>query len=116
MNEPERGAALRGRLVEGVRMIFIALLATGGYRIAAFQLNVTTGRVLLFIFLGAGIGYVLGGIIGRLTLRAVSGIERELRRTPAPQLAGGVVGLARAQQQPSNVILAARNMLVEHVA
>jgi len=74
-------------------MIFIALLATGGYRIAAFQLNVTTGRVLLFIFLGAGIGYVLGGIIGRLTLRAVSGIERELRRTPAPQLAGGVVGL-----------------------
>ncbi len=93
MNEPERGAALRGRLVEGVRMIFIALLATGGYRIAAFQLNVTTGRVLLFIFLGAGIGYVLGGIIGRLTLRAVSGIERELRRTPAPQLAGGVVGL-----------------------
>src|SRR5205823_10319849 len=42
---------------------------------------------------GAGIGYVLGGIIGRLTLRAVSGIERELRRTPAPQLAGGVVGL-----------------------
>jgi uncharacterized protein YacL len=93
MNEPERGAALRGRLVEGVRMIFIALLATGGYRIAAFQLSVTTGRVLLFIFLGAGIGYVLGGIAGRLTLRAVSGIERELRRTPAPQLAGGVVGL-----------------------
>ena len=36
---------------------------------------------------------MIGGIAGRLTLRAVSGMERELRRKPAPQLAGGVVGL-----------------------
>ena len=46
-------------------------------------------RTLLYVFLGAGIGYVIGGVLGRLTLRAVTGLERELRRTPAPQLAGG---------------------------
>ena len=93
MRKTESSTVVRGRLVEGVRMIFIALLATGGYRIGAFQPNVTTARVLLFIFLGAGIGFVIGGVAGRMTLRAVSGMERELRRTPAPQLAGGVVGL-----------------------
>ena len=88
-----KGVALRGRLVEGVRLIFIALLATGGYQVGALQAQESTGRVLLFIFLGSGIGYVIGGVAGRVTLRAVSGLERELRRTPAPQLAGGVVGL-----------------------
>lgn len=88
-----RGAALKGRLVEGVRLIFIALLATGGYQVGSLQPEQSTGRVLLFIFLGAAIGFVIGGVAGRVTLRAVSGIERELRRTPAPALAGGVVGL-----------------------
>src|SRR5437762_2595657 len=84
---------LRGRLVEGVRLIFIALLATAGFRLGAFQAGVSSARVLLFVSVGAGMGFVIGGVAGRLTLRAVSGLEQELRRTPAPQLAGGVVGL-----------------------
>ena len=84
---------LRGRLVEGVRLIFIPVLATGVYEIGSAHQPQTGARTLLWVFLGAGLGYVLGGIAGRLTLRAVSGMERELRRTPAPQLAGGVVGL-----------------------
>jgi uncharacterized protein YacL len=87
-----KGAALRGRLVEGVRLVFIALLATGGYQIGATRAP-DTARILLFIFLGAMLGYVIGGVTGRITLRAVSGLEHQLRRTPAPQLAGGVVGL-----------------------
>ena len=37
---------------------------------------------LLYVFLGAGVGYVIGGVFGRLTLRAVTGLEQELRRTP----------------------------------
>ncbi len=40
-------------------------------------------RALLFIFLGAACGFVIGGVAGRLTLKAVSGMEQELRRTPA---------------------------------
>jgi uncharacterized protein YacL len=86
-------AKLRGRLVEGVRLIFVAVLATAGYQIGA-SLEATTGaQALLYVFLGAAVGFVLGGILGRLTLRAVSGIENELRRAPAAEIAGGVVGL-----------------------
>jgi len=93
VSEPEpRKTALRGRLVEGVRLLFIALLATAGYQVGSSQAADSPSRALLWIFLGAGVGFVIGGVAGRLTLRAVSGLERELRRTPAPQLAGGVVG------------------------
>ncbi|HEX6132316.1 MAG TPA: PIN domain nuclease [Actinomycetota bacterium] len=89
-------ARLRGRLVEGVRLIFIAVLGAVGYQVGA-SLEQTTGtKALLYVFLGAGVGYVAGGVLGRLTLRAVSGIERELRRKPAAEIAGGVVGLVVA--------------------
>jgi uncharacterized protein YacL len=90
-----RKHVLHGRLVEAVRMLFIVLAATAGYQLGSatnVELSDTT-RALLSVFLGAGAGYVLGGIVGRLTLRAVTGIEKELRRTPAPQFAGGVVGI-----------------------
>ena len=96
MGEPTsegRKSALKGRLVEGVRLIFIALLATGGFELGASFSEPSGPRTLLYVFLGAGIGYVIGGILGRLTLRAVTGLEHELRRTPAPQLAGAVVGM-----------------------
>jgi uncharacterized protein YacL len=96
MSEIEQGtpraSALRGRLVEGVRLIFIALFGTGGFLLGGTLASESPSRALLFIFLGAACGFVIGGVAGRMTLRAVSGMERELRRTPAPQLAGGVVG------------------------
>jgi uncharacterized protein YacL len=88
-----RKSAVKGRLVEGVRTIFIALLGAAGYEVGSRVAEPNAARTVLYVFLGAGIGYVIGGVLGRLTLRAVTGIERELRRTPAPQLAGGVVGL-----------------------
>src|SRR5439155_11905458 len=53
----------------------------------------SSARILLSVFVGAGSGYVVGGVVGRLTFRAVTGMERELRRRPAASLAGGVVGL-----------------------
>lgn len=89
----DRNAQLRGRLVEGVRLIFMPLLGAAGFQIGSRMGAVTSSRTLLWVFLGAACGYVLGGVIGRLTLRAVTGIEQELRRTPAPQVAAGVVGL-----------------------
>ena len=73
---------MRGYLVEGVRLIFIALLATGGFLLGGTVAAESTSRALAFIFLGAGVGFVIGGVVGRLTLRAVSGLERELRRKP----------------------------------
>ncbi len=53
----------------------------------------TERGTILYVFLGAACGYVLGGVFGRLTLEAVTGMERELRRRPAAQIAGGIVGL-----------------------
>ena len=88
-----RTSPLRGRVVEGVRLIFIALLGTAGFQLGTSYSTESSSRALLFIFLGAGSGFVVGGVVGRLTLRAVSGIEHELRRKPAPQIAGGVLGL-----------------------
>lgn len=87
----------RRRLVEGVRLIFVALLATAGYTVgtetAPQQTTSSTSRLALFVFLGAAVGYVVGGVIGRLTVRAVGGMERELRRMPGHQLAAGTVGM-----------------------
>ena len=79
-------------MVEGVRLIFIALFGTGGFLAGGTFASESTSLALLCIFLGAAVGFVIGGVAGRLTLRAVSGLEQELRRKPAPQLAGGVVG------------------------
>jgi uncharacterized protein YacL len=95
-DEDRKKARLRGRLVEAVRLIFIPVLGAAGYQVGA-TLEPTSGTTaLLYVFAGAGVGYVVGGILGRLTLRAVSGIENELRRTPAAEIAGGVVGLMLA--------------------
>jgi uncharacterized protein YacL len=95
-DEDRKKARLRGRLVEAVRLIFIPVLGAAGYQVGA-TLEPTSGTAaLLYVFAGAGVGYVVGGILGRLTLRAVSGIENELRRTPAAEIAGGVVGLMLA--------------------
>ncbi len=89
----ERRNVPRGRLVEGVRLIFITLVGTAGYQIGSTTGLPTTTRTLLFVFVGTGIGYVIGGVLGRLTFRAVSGMERDLRRRPAAALAGGALGL-----------------------
>ena len=74
-------------------MIFVALSATVGARIGEASGTTSTSRALLFVFAGAGIGYVIGGVFGRLTLRAVHGLESELGKKPPAVLAGGVVGL-----------------------
>ena len=92
-DETGRSTRLRGRLVEGVRLIFVAVLGAAGYQLGAEASASTGGTALLYVFLGAACGFVLGGVFGRLTLEAVSGLERELGRRPAPEIAGGVVGL-----------------------
>jgi uncharacterized protein YacL len=91
--DERRKKTLRGRLVEAVRLLFIAVLGTGGYQVGVAVTGETGNEALVYVFLGAACGYVLGGIFGRLTLEAVSGLERELGRRPAPEIAGGIVGL-----------------------
>ena len=91
--QDQRSAAPRGRLVEGVRLIFIALFGTAGFQVGTRIGPQSTPKTALCVFLGSAVGYVVGGILGRVTLRTVSGLERELRRTPAAEMAAGVVGL-----------------------
>ncbi len=89
----EARGAPRGPLVEGVRLIFVALLGTAGYQVATQTGSRGTGRILLFVFLGSAVGFVVGGMMGRLTVRTVRGLEGELRRTPAAEMAAGTAGL-----------------------
>jgi uncharacterized protein YacL len=95
VKEQGRGAddPMRARVAGGVRLIFVALIATGGARVGEASGTTSTSQALLFVFLGAAVGYVVGGVFGRMTLRAVRGLEVELGRKPPPVLAGGVVGL-----------------------
>ncbi len=84
----------RGRFVEFVRLIFVALFAAGGYIVATrLSQPSTTGRTLLGVVLGSGIGFVLGGVLGRQTATAVSSMEREFRRVPAAEIVAGAAGL-----------------------
>jgi uncharacterized protein YacL len=96
VTEKERGPGrtdVRTRVAGGVRLIFVALIATAGARIGEASGTTSSSRALLFVFLGAGIGYLVGGVFGRLTLQAVQGLETELGKKPPAVLAGGVVGL-----------------------
>jgi uncharacterized protein YacL len=88
------GVVLRSWVAGAIRLIFVALVATAGARVGDSLASTRPDRALLLVFLGAGMGYVIGGIFGRATLKAVSGLEVELRRKPPAVLAGGVVGLA----------------------
>jgi uncharacterized protein YacL len=87
------GEVLRGRVAGVVRLIFVALMATAGARVGEAIATTSTSQALLLVFLGAAVGYVVGGILGRATLKAVQGLEVELGRKPPAVLAAGVVGL-----------------------
>jgi uncharacterized protein YacL len=83
----------RGLLVEFVRLIMVSLFAVAGWQIAdSIGPSRPTG-ILLGILVGSGVGYVLGGVFGRQTASAVSDLEREFRRIPAPELLAGGIGL-----------------------
>ncbi|HEX2068742.1 MAG TPA: TRAM domain-containing protein [Actinomycetota bacterium] len=80
-------------LVEFVRLIMVCLFAVAGWYVAESTDPRTSGGLLLGIIVGSGIGFVLGGILGRRTASAVSDVERQLRRVPAPEVLAGTIGL-----------------------
>ena len=80
-------------LVEFVRLIMVCLFAVAGWYVAESTDPRTSGGLLLGIIVGSGIGFVLGGMLGRRTASAVSDVERQLRRVPAPEVLAGTIGL-----------------------
>ena len=83
--------------VEGVRLM-VVLLATGAAFTIADGLDMSmvggdpeTGRLLATV-LGAGVGYVLGGIVGRMTLGRIDHVERHLAHITSGELIAGTLG------------------------
>src|SRR5439155_7277920 len=90
---PPPAGRRHGVLVEFVRLIMVALFAVSGWELASLVGSDQSDRLLIGTLLGAGVGYVLGGVFGRRTATAVSQLEREFRRIPAAEILAGGIGL-----------------------
>jgi uncharacterized protein YacL len=75
----------RGIVVELIRLVLVALFTAGGWQVAQ-AVDAEGTRLLLFVVLGSLVGYVIGGIVGRSTVHAVSAVERDFQRIPASEL------------------------------
>jgi uncharacterized protein YacL len=82
----------RAGLVEGVRLIILALSTAGGYGIGK-SIEARETRLSTAIALGALIGYVAGGVFGRSTVTAVTAVERRFQKASAAEILAGTVGL-----------------------
>jgi uncharacterized protein YacL len=84
-------------VIELLRLFVVVFFAGLGYQIAAaaepetLRLGPldTTGAAVL---LGAAVGYVLGGVVARLTVRSVASAERSLRQRSTEQVLSGMIG------------------------
>jgi uncharacterized protein YacL len=89
-----RSTTSNAALVETVRLAVVVLVTAAAFRLGDM---VTGGDPLLIVLLGAAVGYVLGGVLGRFTLGRIDAAEHSLRAVPAQNLLagamGGVVGL-----------------------
>lgn len=90
--KPARREAPRGTFVELVRLVLIAIFTGAGWQLSE-GLNLEGGQFLLAVVLGALVGYVVGGVIGRRAAIAVTTVEKEFQRVPAAELLAGVIGL-----------------------
>ncbi len=87
-------------VIELLRLFVVVFFAGLGYQIAAAgaagrrcgsgPLDATGAAVLL----GAAVGYVLGGVIARLTVRSVASAEQSLRQRSTEQVLSGMIGAA----------------------
>ena len=76
-------------LVEIVRLAVVVLTTAAAFRLGD---SYFPEAELVAVLLGAGIGYVIGGVIGRFTLGRIDAAERNLRSVPAQNLLAGAMG------------------------
>ncbi|HYN74680.1 MAG TPA: hypothetical protein VEV13_00620, partial [Candidatus Limnocylindria bacterium] len=82
-------------IVELLRLCVVVFGAALGYQVALLLDIEGTGSLdplVVGVVLGSGVGYVLGGILGRTTLTAVERTERALSDVSAEQIVAGVFG------------------------
>lgn len=86
-------------IIQLARIILMAAGALGGFAVSqqidwTSQTGFSEGVVIfVFIILGAALGYVFGGILGREFTTAYTRMERRLRDLETPALMLGAVGL-----------------------
>jgi uncharacterized protein YacL len=88
---PQREAP-RGTFVELVRLVLVAIFTAAGWQLGN-GLDLEGGQLLVAVVLGSLVGYVVGGVIGRMTAKAITTVEQEFRRVPAAEILAGVLGL-----------------------
>jgi len=77
--------------VEIVRL-FVAVIATAGGYWLGREIGIGREPEAIGALLGCLVGYVGGGVLGRLLLRAVGAVERRVDRAPAATVAVGSIG------------------------
>ncbi|RJQ32091.1 MAG: TRAM domain-containing protein [Actinobacteria bacterium] len=83
-------------LAEAIRLIFMLAVAVGSaYLGKIWQISFVSKNLalILFIVIGTGIGYVLGGVIGRKLDRTVKWIEEKTQKVSPSELVMGSGGL-----------------------
>ena len=74
----------------------VALFALAGWELSDKLWRQGSRGLVLGILVGSGVGYVVGGAFGRGTAKAVSEVERELRKISAADVLAAAIGLTLA--------------------
>lgn len=89
-------------MLQLIRVVFVVTGAVGGYKLANTKYvpgifeNLDANRIfaiILYIILGIGIGYVLGGVIGRRLLTTLNWLENKVQKLPTADLLLALFGL-----------------------
>jgi uncharacterized protein YacL len=95
---PKHDGGLPSAVVESLRFCIVVFFAGIGYQVPQFLPGSEEMRVGTFdasglgICLGAAVGYVLGGVVARLTGRTLAQAEQALRHRSAEQVLAGLIG------------------------
>ena len=85
-----RSTTSNAALVEIIRLAVVVLATAAAFRVSR---DFGDGRAdLLIVLLGAAVGYVIGGVIGRFALGRIDAAERSLHAVPAQDLLAGAMG------------------------
>ncbi len=87
-----------GAIVEAVRLLVTLATTAAGYLIAQAVIEATSAdsdvATIAGTMLGAGVGYVGGGVLGRIIRRLISDAPRLVEQASGPELFAGAFGLA----------------------
>ncbi|MFV1991180.1 MAG: PIN/TRAM domain-containing protein, partial [Acidimicrobiales bacterium] len=77
--------------VEIVRLLIVVLATAIGYRVSGSS-EASPNAANIGLLMGASVGYVLGGVIGRFMIRATGLLENQMSSVSAPEMLLGFFG------------------------